>query len=68
MNQAGPSIDKDILQAIKDIPPALNKLTATLQDVLKQTEPAKAVWDCASNPHKLFLIPKPPFQFTFSLS
>jgi hypothetical protein len=41
--QAGPSIDKDILQAIKDIPPALNKLTATLQDVPKQTELAKAV-------------------------
>jgi hypothetical protein len=44
MNQAGPSIDKDILQAIKDIPPALNKLTATIQDVPKQTELAKAVW------------------------
>jgi hypothetical protein len=64
MNRAGPTIDKNIGQAIKDIAPALNKLTATLQEVPKQTEPAKAVWDCASNPHRLFLIPKPPFQFT----
>jgi hypothetical protein len=41
---APPNFDKEIIQAIKDIPPALNKLTGTLQDVPKQTELAKAVW------------------------
>jgi hypothetical protein len=41
---APPNFDKEIIQAIKDIPPALNKLTGTLQEVPKQTELAKVVW------------------------